>query len=491
MEYLHVILEFIKTWYWIPILLLYIGVIGAILIENRNPAKTISWIMVIVFLPVIGMLLYYFFGQKFNKIRRIKRTTDAQTTRLQAEWKRLEPYMEKDLELISEKIGGLYRVHGFLKNERLSSPTVGNRVKLLNNGEEKFKDMLVDLRSATHSIHMEYYIFELDQIGKEILEILEEKAANGVHVRLLLDSLGSSKVVKYLTRKKDSKIDFRPFLPVTFTSLANSNYRNHRKIAVIDSEVAYIGGINISDRYINEPKRNNLVFWRDTSVRIEGAAVNMLQISFWNSWDIADGTPYMLEEGYLRNTVRDYRVGDAAVSLVSSDPGSTGPYNMEAILVAIGEAEKKIQLVTPYYVPSDELSTALKVAAATGIEVELMLPEASDSYIVQHASLSFVKPLLERGVKVYFYKKGFVHAKTITIDGKLSFIGTVNLDIRSFYINYEVAAVISDEILCGQMVERFELDKADSELMTLEEWKKRPSWKRSLDSLCRLLAPLL
>jgi cardiolipin synthase len=492
MEFTQELLNFLKQWYWIPIVFLYLGVLSTILIENRNPTKTLSWILVIVFLPIIGLLIYYFFGQKFNKVRRLKRVNDAQTMRLKKEWDRLEPYMEQNIARISDKIGTLSRVFTFLKNERVSSPTTGNSTKLLINGEEKFPDFLKSLHKARHSIHLEYYIFEVDTIGKEVLLILEKKAKEGVFVRLLVDSIGSPALVRYLSRRKDLNFEYRRFLPVTFASMGSSNYRNHRKIAVIDGEIGYIGGINISDRYINDPANNNFVFWRDTSLKIVGPAVTMLQISFWNSWNLADGTPFQLSEGYLLHQMPDVeKKGSAAVSFVESDPGSLGPFNMEAILVGLGEADKKIQLVTPYYVPSDELSTALKVAAASGLEVELMLPEKSDSYIVQHASLSFIKPLLERGVKVYFYKKGFIHAKTINIDGKLSYIGTVNLDTRSFYINYEIAAVVSDDTVCRQLEEQFERDKEDCELMTLSEWKKRNVWKRGLDSVCRLLAPLL
>ncbi|MFD1771101.1 cardiolipin synthase [Sphingobacterium suaedae] len=490
METVHLVLSFIKQWYWIPLLALYLGVISTILIENRNPTKTISWVLVIVFLPVVGLIFYYLFGQKFRKVKRIKRVNHAQAIRLKKEWEGLEPYMEEDIRRIRERIGDLSRVFTFLKNERLSSPTIGNHVELLINGEQKFPDILETLKQARHSIHLEYYIFELDRIGLELLNILEERAQSGVFVRLLVDSFGSPALVKYLSTSTQTKILFKAFMPVTFTSLANSNYRNHRKIAVIDGKVAYVGGINISDRYINADT-NTHVYWRDTSLKIEGPAVNMLQISFWNSWNLADGRPFLLNEGYLHRIPFEEKKGNAAVTFVSSDPGSNGPYNMEAILMGMGEADKKIQLVTPYYIPSDELATALQIAAAAGIEVELMLPERSDSYIVQHASLSFIKPLLERGVKVYFYKRGFIHAKTINIDGKLSYIGTVNLDTRSFYINYEIAAIVSDERLCRQLEEQFEVDKQNCEMMTLVEWKKRKTWKRGLDSICRLLAPLL
>lgn len=487
-EYLDPVILFLEQWGWIPMLLIYIGVIITILIENRNPTKTISWVLVIVFLPFIGLILYYLFGQKFSKVKKMKRINHEQSLRLKKEFQRLEPLMLWSIRNIHSKIGDLSRVYAYLKNEKLSTPTLNNEVTLLNNGEEKFPIFLNSLRSAKHSIHLEYYIFDLDQIGTQVLQILEAKAAEGIKVRLIVDSFGSPKLVRYFRKKTDSLIEFQPFLPVNFTSLANSNFRNHRKIAVIDGYIAFIGGINISDRYIN-PNSHNL-YWRDTSVQIKGNAAAMFQISFWNSWNQTEGAPFQLDEGYIKETAI---VSEelSAVAIASSDPGSLGPFNMEALLISIGEANESIRLCTPYYIPTDELATALKTAAAAGVNVELMVPLEGDNWIVQHASLSFLKPLLERGVQVYRYKKGFLHAKTAIIDGKIAYVGTVNLDFRSFYINYEVAAVISNKQFCKAMDERFELDKLDCELVTLKEWKKRKAWKRGIDSLCRLLAPLL
>lgn len=492
MEKIQPIIDFITHWYWVPMTFLFIGLISAILIENRNPSKTIAWILVIVFLPIVGLALYYFFGQKFAKIKKIKKENQKQAVRLKKEWNRLDPLMESMIDDIHDKIGGLSRVFRFAKNEKLSSPTLNNEVRLLINGEEKFKFLLQDLEAAKHSIHLEYYIFDIDKIGKRVLEVLERKASEGVHVRLIVDSFGSSDLVKLMRKEKSSKIQFYPFLPVTFTSLANSNYRNHRKIAVIDGYIGYVGGINISDRYINDPELGRSIYWRDTSLRICGTAINMLQISFWNSWNQTDGESFLLEEGYL-HAIRDTQEewDEAAVAFIASDPASEGPFNLEAILVAIGEADAKIQLTTPYYIPGEELESMLIIAASSGVEVELMIPAISDSYIVQHASFSYLKRLLERGVKVYLYKKGFLHAKTITIDSKLSFVGTVNLDIRSFFINYEISGIVSDRVLCVNAHDQFERDKLDCELLTLKDWKKRPRWKRGLDSLCRLLAPLL
>ncbi|MVZ60848.1 cardiolipin synthase [Sphingobacterium humi] len=488
-EYLQPVIQFLEQWGWIPSSIIYIAVIITILIENRNPTKTMSWVMVIVFLPVVGIILYYLFGQKFSKVKKLKRINKEQSLRLKKEFQRLEPLMRWSIQNIQSKIGDFSRVFSYLKNERLSSPTLNNDVTLLVNGEEKFQHFLESLTAATHSIHMEYYIFDVDEIGTKVLDILEAKANAGVKVRLIVDSFGSPGLVRHMRRRrKETKIEFQAFLPVTFTSLANSNYRNHRKIAVIDGYIAYVGGINISDRYIN-PNRFGL-YWRDTSVKIVGNAGTMFQISFWNSWNQTDGEPFNLEEGYLRDmpVVAEQL---SAVALASSDPGSIGPFNMEALLISIGEANESIKLCTPYFIPSEELSTALKTAAAAGVKVELMIPATSDSWIVHHASFSFLKPLLERGVHVYFYEKGFLHAKTTVIDGKIAYVGTVNLDFRSFYINYEVAAVISNKSFCKQMEEQFEIDKTACSIITLKDWKSRKPWKRGMDSICRLLAPLL
>lgn len=492
MEYLRPFLDFIMQWYWVPLLLIYIGVISTILIENRNPAKTIAWMLVIIFVPIIGMVLYYFFGQKFVKVKKIERINKKQAVRLQQSWKRLDPIIESFIQDLHEDIGDLTKIFRLMKNERFSTLTLNNDVQLLINGETKFPLLKKDLLEAKHSIHMEYYIFEPDTIGLEILNILEQKAKEGVIVRLIVDSFGSPDLVKYMRKAKGSKILFNAFLPVTFTSLANSNFRNHRKIVVIDGKVGYIGGINISDKYINYPEDTKRLYWRDTSLRIKGLSINLLQINFWNSWNQTDGEAYMLEEGYLQNINEHPEAsGNAGVGFVASDPASIGPFNMETILIAISEANDRIQLCTPYYIPSEELERALIIAASSGIEVELMIPAKSDSLFVHHASFSFLKPLLERGVKVYLYNKGFLHAKTITVDGKISFVGTVNLDIRSFYINYEIAAVVSDPKICTDLENQFEIDRNESTLMTLKDWKSRSVWKRGADSLCRLMAPLL
>lgn len=490
MEIFESALGFIGDWYLVPLIFIYIGVISTILIENRNPTKTISWILVIVFLPLIGLILYYLFGQKFSKVKKMKEINQLQYEKINDELEYYEKLINSQMLTIQHEIGDLSRVFKFLKNERLSVPSLNNQVRLLINGEEKFKYLIESLENAKQSIHLEYYIFDLDEIGTKVLDILERKYNEGLSVRLIIDSFGSPKMARYLRKNTDIHFEWQAFLPVTFASLANSNYRNHRKIAVIDGEVGYVGGINISDKYINDVKEDR-GYWRDTAVRIEGDAVGLLQIIFWNSWNQTDGKPFLLGEKYLKKLYQDDPTHNTAVSFATSNPGSKGPFNMEAILISLGEANRKIQLVTPYYIPSEELETALMVAASAGIEVELILPKKGDSYIVQHATFSYLKPLLERGVKVYLYEKGFIHAKTINVDDKIAYVGTVNLDTRSFYINYEIAAIVSDEQFCREMDKQFEIDKQNSYLLTMEGWYQRKKWKRGIDSLCRLLAPLL
>ncbi|SKB58801.1 cardiolipin synthase [Parapedobacter luteus] len=485
---LHQIGTFIYQWYWLPLLLVYLAIMVTILIENRNPSKTIAWIMVIVFLPVIGIAIYYFFGQKFKKVQTFRSQNQERHIRLLRVWDRLNPIMDDNIQTLKQAIGPLSRVFTFLKNQRIAPPSLYNQVALLVNGEQKFPELIDAIRKAQHHIHLEYYIFDCDDIGNAILSLLEQKASAGVIVRMVVDAFGSPKLRRRQKRFAQMGIQFVPFMPVGFASLADSNYRNHRKIAIMDGHTAFVGGINISDRYINNGKHT--LFWRDTAVKIQGEAVNMLQTQFWMNWHLAGGEAFRLRDGYFHTApIRPF--GRAAVTFAFSDPGSVGPFNMEAMLIGIAEAEVSIQLCTPYFIPSDELSTALKLAAASGVKVELMLPSQSDTFIVQHASFSFLKPLLERGVSVYLYEKGLLHAKTICIDGKLAYVGTVNLDIRSFYINFEVSAIVSDDVLCQQLQAQFEADKLDSTCITIGDWRKRPRWKRGLDSVCRLLAPLL
>ena len=481
--------EFLKKWYWIPLSLVYLGIIFTILIENRNPTKTVAWILIIILFPIIGILIYYFFGQDFKKDLYFRKINQNTTKEFVKRWKRINDIIENDLKDIENKIGVQSKVYKYLNHTYSSPPLMNNEVKLLLNGEEKFPLFLEAIRQAKHHIHLEYYIFDLDKIGTRIIDLLIQKSNEGVEVRITTDDFGSPKLNKQQAKLfANSNVKYRTFLPVKFNSLANSNFRNHRKILIVDGEVAFVGGINISDKYINSDQSK--LYWRDTSVMIKGSAVNMLQLRFWMDWQMADGDVFPIQSfDYL--PLHDENSGNSIVSFAYSSPGAKVQSAVQSMILAIALAKKKIRITTPYFIPSEEFKSALLIAVNSGIEVELLLPKEGDSKIVQEASLSFTKRLMENGVKVYLYKKGFVHAKTISIDDDLAFVGTVNLDNRSFYINFELTAVIHDKKLINQLNSQFEIDIKDADLLTFVQWKNLPMYKRAFASICRLLAPIL
>jgi cardiolipin synthase len=434
-------------------------------------------------------LIYYFVGRKPVFKKRVfdrKRLMDQQ--KKEEYYKQLTPKMEDRLQLLEETMGDMASPFRYLNHQNQSLITTGNTLTLLTNGEAMFPALFTALENARFHIHLEYYIFTSDDVGNRIADILISKQKAGVEVRVIVDGVGSNHIKKIPNRLKEAGIQFLTTLPVAFNSLANSNYRDHRKIAIIDGSVGFIGGINLDERYWNNGK--HALYWRDTAVRVEGPAVNLLQVQFFLSWFFAGGKN---EFGDLNNYFKApaQKKGNGIVAIAASGPSSEVPYIMETILLALGHAKRTIRICTPYFIPPDALTSALLIAAANGVEVELILPAKSDSFAVQHASFSFIKPLLQRGVKVYLYEKGFIHAKTISIDSTLAFIGTVNMDTRSYYLNFEITSVIHDPDLCKEMEDSFANDKQNSRLVTLEQWQSRPVFQRGLDSVCRLLAALL
>lgn len=487
MENLYLVWSFIKEWYWLPITLVNIAAIITILIENGKPEKTIAWLLVIVFLPIVGILLYYFFGQKFKKEKYFKKLDQNYTLKLEERWEELQPFIDNEIKLTETYSKHLNDVFEYLALTKNAVPTSNNDLKLLNNGEQKFEVLLKDLQKATHHIHLEYYIFEEDEIGTKILNLLIEKVKEGVEVRLIIDAFGSSKFAKRKSFYEEKGIQFEVFLPVRFSSLANSNYRNHRKIIIIDGSIGYVGGINISDRYINPNKFR--LYWHDTSIKIEGDAVKVLQVQFWLHWQSIARQAFVLNNAYI--PIIEKQFSRKPVTFAFSSPGHTKPYVMESMILSILAAQKSIQLCTPYFIPTESFKTALLIAVSKGVDVSLMIPYKGDSAIVHAASLSFLKPFVQRGLKVYLYKKGFLHAKTICIDGMLSYVGTTNLDSRSFFINFELSAIVLDYQIARELEQNFENDIKSSELFTATAWQNEKWYYKTFASLCRLLAPLL
>ena len=488
MDHIQIIWEFVKEWYWIPLTLINTTAFITILVENGKPEKTIAWLMVIVFLPFIGVASYYFFGQKFQKDKYFKKLDNRYKVKLEERWNDLKPFISNEIKLTETYDAHLNDVFEYLVHTQTSIPTSNNSAELLINGEEKFALLLEDLKNAKHHIHIEYYIFDEDEIGSQILAILVDKAKQGIEVRLIIDDFGSSPLANRKAHYENLGIQFEIFLPVRFSSLANSNYRNHRKIIVIDGLIGYVGGINISDKYINPNKFN--LYWRDTAIRIHGDATKMLQAQFWLHWQSISAKSFTLNSKYLPILPSVFEK-KLPITFAFSSPGNTPPYVMESMILSISAAQKSIQLCTPYFIPTDSFKTALLIAVSKGVDVSLMLPLKGDSSVVQAASLSFLKPFMERGMKVFLYEKGFIHAKTICIDGLLCYIGTTNLDSRSFLINFELSAVVLDKIIAQQLTDQFEKDVLVSKLFTADLWKNEKWYYKAFASICRLLAPLL
>ena len=489
MNLIYLIWDFIVQWYWIPLGIINIGAFITILIENGKPEKTIAWLMVIVFVPFVGVILYYFFGQKFQKDKYFRKLDDSYSKKITHQLQYLQPNLNKDKKTDTSLDGQLKSVFSYLSRTKNAISTSNNEVTLLQNGEEKFPKLLDDLKNAKHHIHLEYYIFEEDKIGKQILNLLIEKTKEGIEVRLIIDAFGSPKLAKKQVYYEKKGLKFEVFLPVRFKSLANSNYRNHRKIAIIDGNIGYVGGINIADKYIN-PNDINL-FWRDTSICIKGEAVKTLQLQFWLHWESISKNRFLLNKNYFPKQINTELRYNTPTTFAYSSPGNTQAYIMEAMIQSIIAAEKQILLVTPYFIPTEAFKSALSIAISKGIDVQLIIPHKGDSAIVQAATLSFLKPLINQGVQVFLYTKGFIHSKTICIDNKLSYIGTTNLDTRSFLINFEVSALVLDDKIGLELTQSFINDKITSIKFTSAYWKAQKRTYRVFASICRLLAPLL
>jgi cardiolipin synthase len=487
METITWLLELLGRWYWVPMTLALVGVFLTVLIENRNPAKATSYLLLLVILPIIGLVVFYFFGRDFRKQLKFKKKASWEKFKTKEFWEEVNKTQQNNFSIINQKYGQLSKIPEMLFNQKNSLTLGKNKVTPLKNGEEKFPEVFESLRNATHHIHIEYYIIANSDVSDQLLEILIEKAKQGVEVRVFVDGLGSRKLKGFANSCKSNNIAFHVFMPVRFSNLASSNYRDHSKIIVIDGKIGYIGGINFNDKYWNRKKRQ--LYWRDTHLKIEGPSVNSLQFRFMTSWKFVSKEVIPFEKPYFFNT--DTFENGSFVSIVTSGPLSPSPYGMDTMVSLMYQAKKNIRIANPYFIPSDELNGAIINAAHSGIKVQLLIPGSSDSHIAQRATISYLKRLVENNVEVFLYKKGFVHSKTLTIDDEVSFVGSLNADMRSFYINFEASALVFDQDLTTKLNDDFDQDLKDSEKFTLEKIKNRSITDKFLDSVCRLLTPIL
>ena len=454
-----------------------LSVILVIITDNRNPLKTLPWVIVLLFAPVVGLVFYFFFGQNLSKQRIISRRTRKRISM------RLIEAQDPSRPEIPEHWQPLARL---LKSTIHAVPLYGSRITPYTDGASKMEALLDEIARARHHIHLQYYILCNDRTGSRLCDALRAKAREGVQVRILYDDVGSSSVKKsfFASLRRDG-IEVRAFLHVRFPRFTSKiNYRNHRKIAVIDGRVGFIGGMNIADRYVYG---TDWGIWRDTHFRIEGNGVAGLQASFLSDWSATTKQRITGAEYYppTRHFTRD------VLQIVPSGPFGKWRTLLQADSYAVTRACHRIWIQTPYYLPSEVLNSALQTAALAGIDVRLMLPARSDSHVVDLASHSYLDDMMKAGVKILFYTPGFLHSKLLIVDDDLTVIGSANMDFRSFEHNFEVNAFLYDAEFTARMAAIFDHDASNSHPLTPAEWFNRPRPRRWAESLMRLFSPLL
>lgn len=481
------ILWLIRNIIWINIFLAII----LVFFERRNPKSTWLWLMVLTFLPGIGFIIYLFLGQDLSKKKKFveKRKEDQIVEDLARHQK---------LDMANGKFkfdDPRYLKYDHLINMHLSSSqslfTQDNTVELYYNGEEKFKALLDSIEKAEEYILIQYYIMKSDGLGTAIIDALCRKAEEGVVVKVLYDGMGGRFISNDSKRKMiESGVRVAVFFP-PFAKYLNLriNYRNHRKICVIDGKEGYVGGFNIGDEYIGLSKKFG--YWKDAHVKITGGAVSSLQWRFMLDWRFTneEANPVIFKS-YIPDHESD-KDGDIGIQIVSSGPDSKWPSIRDGYLKMISSAKEKLYIETPYFIPDDSILTALKIAAISGVDVRVMIPAKPDHLFVYWASLSYIGELLNAGVKCYTYKKGFLHSKVVIMDDFVSSVGTANMDIRSFELNFEVNAFIYNEEISLDLTNNFLRDIEHCNEITLEKYNNRSNWTKIKESFSRLLSPIL
>jgi len=458
-----------------------ISTISVLLLENRNPAKSLSWVMVLLFIPVIGMFFYLLLGQDYRKKKIIsKKSIRSVIDRPVASFdiNKLDRTLMSDNQLNLVKL--LY------KNSE-SAGYAFNKIDVLSDGESTFKAVFEAIRKAKDHIHIEFFIFDDDKISNQLRELLIQKSREGVRVRLIYDYWGSFNLSKkYLKSMKEAGIYFRPFLPFRWRISRSSkiNYRNHRKLIIVDGITGFTGGLNIADRYIYG---NSLGKWRDTFVQLEGSVVHGLQLLFMVDWffvdrKLIDGPEYFPEPKKFEQNL---------IQLVNSGPDSDWEAIMQGIASAISIATKYVYIQSPYFMPTDVIAICMQMAALSGVDVRLMIPERSDSRLSDASTSSYLGQALEAGVRVFRYNNGFLHSKAIVIDDFISIVGSCNLDERSFVQNFEANAFIYDPTTAVKLRKLYTDDIVNCDELSLEAWTNRKRRQKLKESFARLFSPLM
>ncbi|RKL69329.1 cardiolipin synthase [Salipaludibacillus neizhouensis] len=460
-----------------------------VFIERKDASATWAWVMILFFIPFLGFIFYLFFGQNLTRRRLFNWAGMRKIGIVDIITKQIDQIRDPEFRYYDDNVDpyrDLIYMH-LINNDAIL--THDNNVQLLMDGQEKFDHVFDDIKQAEDHIHIQYYIFRNDNLGKKLIQELVKKANEGVKVRVMYDELGS----RNLSRTHFKTLiaaggEVAVFFPSRFPLInLRLNYRNHRKLIIIDGQIGYVGGFNIGDEYIGTSKKFG--YWRDTHLRIQGNAVDPMQTRYILDWSQASKKANIDYES--RYFPMKKNLGNATMQIVSSGPDSEWEQIKNGYIKMIMSAKESIFIQTPYFIPDQSLLDVLRIASLSGKDVRVMIPDKPDHPFVYWATYSHIGELLKTGAKVYIYNKGFIHAKTIVIDRKMNSVGTANIDMRSFKLNFEVNAFIYDQEVSEIVAQSFEKDMLDSTRFTEKMYENRSKWIRAKESVSRLLSPVL
>ncbi|MGB5360860.1 cardiolipin synthase [Eudoraea sp.] len=454
--------------------------------DGSKPERIWAWILVIVFIPFIGALLFFFFGINLRRQKMFDLKKEIDYAQFEKFVIKYSTEAEQSISKRHDVTSSYIHLIRLLTRVNSSIISFNNKVRILNDGPETFKAIFESCEKAERYIHLQYYIFIDGKLADRFERLFERKIKEGVEVRLIYDAVGSWDLSnKMINRFSEIGVKIFPFMPVRFGRLARVNYRSHRKILIVDGLVGFTGGINVDDKYIKDD--DVLGHWTDTHLMIQGMSVNFLHFVFLSDW------LFVTRENLIKPEMFKLMdpIGDIPVQIVSSGPDTDYPNILQQYLYILYQAKKYVYIVNPYLIPDTTLSMAIKTVALSGIDVRIIVPGNSESTMIHWTVQSFFSRFLNAGVKIYLFQEGFVHSKVILSDDSICSIGTANLDIRSFEQNFEVNALVYNKEVTMTMKKQFASFQKNSKQLTLEAHKARPNIDRVKEKLARLSSPLM
>nr|MDH3098412.1 cardiolipin synthase [Bacillus velezensis] len=457
--------------------------------ERRDASASWAWLLVLFFIPILGFILYLLFGHNLRR-KHLFQWEDRKKIGIEKSLKsQLKDLKSRQFQFNNRATVDNKDLIYMLVMNNHAVFTEDNSVEILTDGRDKFKRLMKDISNAKDHIHLQYYIYKGDELGKKLRDALVKKAREGVKVRVLYDELGSRSLrKKFFKPPRDAGGHVEVFFPSRLRPInLRLNYRNHRKLVIIDGETGYVGGFNVGDEYLGlNPKFG---YWRDTHLRLQGTAVHAIQTRFILDWNQASHHHTLT---YVPNHFPECEPkGNVGMQIVTSGPDSEWEQIKNGYIKMISTAKRSILIQTPYFIPDSSLLDALRIACLSGIDVKIMIPNKPDHAFVYWATLSYIGDLLKAGASVYIYDNGFIHAKTIVVDDETASVGTANIDVRSFRLNFEVNAFIYDVTIAKKLISSFKEDLLVSRKYTYEEYQERSARIRIKESISRLLSPIL